>query len=162
MNPPNKTAQAAKALHAPIHVRIGRVLRSALFNTVRIAAWVAYFFWLLVPPVMWFSASPAHSHTATYWVGGIYLIVVGLMTWSGYWARKGFQYWNARGEAWAGWGGLVFSLPVLFAPALPFVLLAAVPSMGNGSGQSARERDPTGWDPSYSFYSGNVSYTGRD
>jgi hypothetical protein len=129
----NKTAQAAKSTHASIPVRIGRALRTALFHTVHITAWVAYFAWLLVPPIMWFSATPAHSHTATYWMGGIYLIAVGLMTFAGFFARAGFLLWKTKDDLWAGWAGVGFSLPVIFAPVIPLALLAAVPSMGRGS-----------------------------
>ena len=166
MNTLNKTAQAAKVTRAPILVRTGRALRYALFRTIHLTAWIAYFGWLLVPPVLWFSASPAHSHTATYWMAAIYLIAAGLMTWSGYIARAGFKVWQRDGDTWAGWWACGFSLPILIAPTLPLMGLIALlhnqtPTGGDG-GQSARERDPTGWDPSYSYYSGNVSYVDRD
>lgn len=160
MNTPIKqAAQAVKASRTSYLTRIGRSLRSGLFHAVHITAWVAYFAWLLVPPIVWFSASPAHSHAATYWVGGIYLIAAGLMTWTGYIANRGFQRWNATGEAWAGWAAVAFALPVLFAPTLPFILLAAVPSMGNrGEGESARERRSRDYtfDPAYTGLTGNV------
>lgn len=130
MNTINKTAQAATGTHAPIHVRVGRAVRSALFHTVHLTAWIAYFAWLLVPPVMWFSASPAHSHTATYWMAAIYLIAAGLMTWSGYIARVGFKVWQRDGDTWAGWWACGFSLPVFLAPTLPLLGLIGLISTG--------------------------------
>jgi len=159
----NKTA--VQAAHHPVRAgihTIGRALRTALFHTVRIGAWIAYFGWLLVPPVLWLSASPAHSHTATYWVGGIYLISVIAMTWSGYYARKLFRLWMTRNDTVAGWLGVLAALPVLFAPVLPLLLLAVASNLGDGGGETAEERDPLIWDPAYSAYSGNVYHIHRD
>ena len=160
MNTLNKTAQAAKVTHASILVRTGRALRYALFRTIHLTAWIAYFGWLLVPPVLWFSASPAHSHTATYWVGGIYIIAAGLMTWSGYIAHKGFQRWNATGEAWAGWYAVGFSLPVFLAPTLPLLGLIGLISMGPRSDDGESASDPRSRDytvgSTYAGLIGNV------
>jgi hypothetical protein len=126
MNTLNKTGQAAKVTHASILVRTGRALRTALFYTVHMTAWVAYFAWLLVPPIVWFSANPAHSRTATYWVGAIYLADVGLMTWSGYITHVGFRRWSTRGEVWAGWYAVGFAILILLAPLLPLLGLFAL------------------------------------
>lgn len=141
---------------------IGRALRTALFHTVHIAAWVAYFGWLLVPPILWFSASPAHSHTATYWVGGIYLIAAIAMTWSGYYARKLFRLWMTRDDTVAGWLGVLAALPVLFAPALPFLLLMLLLNMNETDGDEGvdRRRNPI-LSPRYAGLAGNL-YTRDD